>query len=703
MIEYTPDFDELTPSFDNMAESLPDAERGSVDSKAEAAAEYVLSRYSRAKEAKQKEEDRALRAYQNYRGVYQNFSKTEKSQVFVKVTKTKVLAAYGQLVEVLFGNNKFPLSIDPQNLPEGVSESVHLETNPQASGQQSKQITEQKTSSYPEIDLGDNSFDIEMAGPMKDKLSQFADKLVDGPGSTPSSITFHPALAAAKKMEKVIHDQLEQSHANKHLRSVALDMALYGTGIMKGPFAVDQEYPKWDENGEYVPVIKTIPKVDAVSFWNFYPDPDASNMSEAQFVVERHKMSRSDLRALKRRPHFRHNVLEDVISYGENYIRESWESFLSDHNTTSDPERFEVLEYWGLCDRTTLEDEGISIPRELRSFDVLNVNIWVCNGRVLRLVLNPFKPTIIPYHVVPYEINPYSMFGIGIAENMEDTQTLMNGFMRMAVDNAALSGNLVFEVDKSSLEAGQDMELYPGKIWIREEGAPGQAVFAHTIPNVAQQNLMLFDKARVLSDESTGFPSYAHGQTDIQGVGRTASGISMLMNAANGGIRSVVKNVDDYLLAPLGKALFAFNMQFNFDPSIKGDLEVRARGTESLMANEVRSQRLMQFLGVVSNPQLMPFAKLDVILREIAKSLDLDPEKVVNNMADAALQAEIIKQVSVAQPQAPAQAQGQQPNTPSVTDATGSGGGNIGVGMAPQPGEPGFSANGNAGTGDMRG
>ena len=35
-------------------------------------------------------------------------------------------------------------------------------------------------------------------------------------------------------------------------------------------------------------------------------------------------------------------------------------------------------------------------------------------------------------------------------------------------------------------------------------------------------------------------------------------------------------------------------MQFNFDKNAKGDLEV-SRGTESLMANEVRSQRLMQF------------------------------------------------------------------------------------------------------------
>ena len=101
--------------------------------------------------------------------------------------------------------------------------------------------------------------------------------------------------------------------------------------------------------------------------------------------------------------------------------------------------------------------------------------------------------------------------------------------------------------------------------------------------------------------------------------------------------------MDDYLLAPMGKAFFSFNMQFDYDPDIKGDLEVKAQGTESLMANEVRSQRLMQFLQVASNPALAPFAKMDYIIREIAKAMDLDPDKVTNSLQDAVIQSEIFK------------------------------------------------------------
>ena len=198
----------------------------------------------------------------------------------------------------------------------------------------------------------------------------------------------------------------------------------------------------------------------------------------------------------------------------------------------------------------------------------------------------------------------------------------------------------------------------------------------------------------MLADESTGFPSFAHGQTGVMGVGRTASGISMLMNAASGSIKNVIKNVDDYLLKPLGEGLFRFNMQFDFDPKIRGDLEVKARGTESLMANEVRSQRLMQFLQVASNPALAPFAKMDYIIREIAKALELDPDKVTNDMREAALQAELMK--GFQQPQQPQE--GQPPAGADAMDMTGAGGGTIGTGQVPLPQEQGFAGNEQAAT-----
>jgi hypothetical protein len=46
---------------------------------------------------------------------------------------------------------------------------------------------------------------------------------------------------------------------------------------------------------------------------------------------------------------------------------------------------------------------------------------------------------------------------------MQDSQQVMNGHARMAIDNLALSGNLVFDVDETMLVPGQDMKVFPVK------------------------------------------------------------------------------------------------------------------------------------------------------------------------------------------------------------------------------------------------
>ena len=661
---------------------------------------FIENRYKRSKDWRRFDEERWLQSYRNYRGLYGSdvqFTEAERSRVFVKITKTKVLAAYGQITDVLFARQKFPLSIEPTLLPEGVSESVHFDMNPQniPDAAEDEESLIQSPYGFPgdnrDLELGATQATLEekqmQLGPLEDKLSEI-DGLQEGVGLTPSTMTFHPAMVAAKKMEKKIMDQLEESGASKHLRFSAFECSLFGTGILKGPFAVDKEYAKWNDNGEYDPTIKTVPQVSHVSCWDFYPDPDASNMDDATYVIERHKFSKSQLRNLKNRPYFRKDAIDSCVDMGEIYTSEYWEDDLKDYALNDHPERYEILEYWGTIDTALAEEFGLDLPKEFKNVDQIQVNCWICNNFILRLVVNPFKPARIPYYAVPYELNPYSFFGVGLAENMDDTQTLMNGFMRMAVDNAVLSGNLLIEVDETNLVPGQDLQVYPGKVFRRQGGAPGQAIFGTKFPNVSNENMQLFDKARQLSDEATGLPSFSHGQTGVTGTGRTAAGISMLMGAAAGSIKTVIKNFDDYLLRPLGEAFFSFNMQFDFDSEIKGDLEIKARGTESLMANEVRSQRLLQFLQVVANPTLAPFAKFPSIIREIANSMSLDPDKVCNTPEEAARQAKILQQQQPPQPPV-----GQSPQAPGLSpnDLQGGGGGTIGVGGAPTPMEEQFS------------
>jgi hypothetical protein len=62
-------------------------------------------------------------------------------------------------------------------------------------------------------------------------------------------------------------------------------------------------------------------------------------------------------------------------------------------------------------------------------------------------------------------------------------------------------------------------------------------------------------------------------------------------------VKTVVKNLDDFLLRPLGEAFFQWNMQF-FEGGldVKGDLEVRATGTNSLIQKGSKKSTINDFL-----------------------------------------------------------------------------------------------------------
>ena len=680
-------------------------DNGGYESEGNALVGFIRERFQQAETSKIYDEKRWLKAYRNYRGLYgpeTAFRENEKSRVFVKITKTKVLASFGQIIEVLFSQGKFPLGVSPTSVPEDIAQRAHLDPkNPQ-------QPQEELESPYGFPGDGGTIPPGATVNELMKTLNQDYQDLgfKEGPSYT-GSPQIEPARMAAEQMQKLIHDQLEESRAITIMRHVFFEMALMGTGILKGPFTDTKEYHAFssaeDDEGNVERVhatkTKTIPSIEAVSCWDFYPDPNATTIHDCDYVIQRHSYNKSQFEDLADKPMFDREAVMECLKMGPNYQTRGFESSLYDRENiqTIYKNRFEVLEYWGIIDRQTADECGLMYETDS---DNIHVNVWICGNKVLRMVENPFTPTRIPYLVCPYELNPYQFFGIGIPENMEDSQMVMNGHARMAIDNLALAGNLVFDVDETMLVPGQDMKVFPGKIFRRQSGQTGQAVHGLKFPNTAFENLQMFDKFRQLADEATGIPSYSHGATGVQSTTRTASGMSMLMGAAALSIKTVIKNIDDYLLKPLGQSLFYWNMQFNDDaPHILGDLEIKAQGTSSLMQKEVRSQRLMTFMQTAANPALAPFVRWHTCLTEIAKSLDIDPEQLINDPEKAAIYAQIMgmangnqNNTTPAGEQSPMGPTGEVPTGASPTDPTGAGGGNIGTGNVPMPGEAGFTS-----------
>ena len=676
----------------------------------------LTDRYASAQSARDQDETRWLTAYHNYRGLYGRhirFRESEKSRVFVKVTKTKVLAAFGQLVDVVFGGNKFPIGVSETNIPEGIEKHAHLNpsletTPPQMSEETATKLENPFDVGYkgdgrtlkPGATFGSGKF--EVVRPEK-KLN-----MTEGLSPIPEALEVSPAQEAARRMEKLIHDQIEESNGSSELRSALFECALFGTGIIKGPFNFNKTLNRWQEdedgNRNYSPINVRVPRIEFVSIWDFFPDPNATNMDESEYIFHRHRLNRTQLRALGKMPYFDKDQIRECLAMGPNYVEQDYEHELRDEDGSSDygQGQYEVLEYWGVMDAEYAREVGMEIPDDVDDLDEVQVNAWISNGKLLRAVVNPFTPFRVPYQAFPYERNPYSFFGIGVAENMDDSQQIMNGHVRMAIDNLALSGSLVFDVDETALVGGQNMEVYPGKVFKRQAGVPGTAINGIKFPNTSTENMMMFDKFRQLADEQTGIPSYSHGQTGVQSMTRTASGMSMLLGAASLNIKTVIKNLDDFLLKPLGESYFQWNMQFlESRLGVEGDLEVKATGTNSLMQKEVRSQRLTMFLQTVQNPAVAPFIKMNKLISELAYSLDLDPDELMNDPEEAAIMAQIIGMQNGQTTSEETPATGEQqggmgspeavPSEPQELGATGTGGGNIGTGVVPQSGEAEFS------------
>jgi len=660
---------------------------------------HIKSLFEDSENGRRTFEQRWLQAYKNFRGLYDSstqYRDSERSRVFIKITKTKVLAAYGQIIDILFANKKFPIVVESTPVPEGIAEFAKMASPVD-------QVIEDPfgyVGDGREIEPGQTRL-----GPYKNTEAVEGRSRIGEP-------QVEPAAEAARLMEKVIHDQLLDTNAVNVLRHAVFESALLGTGIVKGPFNYYKRVHKWDRdedgNRVYNPDEKVVPRIEHVSCWDFHPDPSATSIEDCEYVIQRHRMNRQQLRNLMNLPYFDSVAIEDTLVKGPNYEDKYYEDTIREDDTEPyyQENRFEVLEYWGTLDAKFADKVGLDLGNQVSALDQVQINAWICGNQVLRCVLNPFTPSRIPYHSFPYEVNPYQLWGVGVAENMEDAQMLMNGHVRMAIDNLALAGNLVFDVDEASLVPGQNFDIFPGKVFRRQSGVTGTAINGLKFPNTAPENIQMYQIARQLSDEETGIPSVMHGQTGVTGTGRTSSGLSMLMNAGAQSVKTVIKNIDDHLLKPLGEAYFQWNMQYNdTSPDIVGDLEIKPRGTAAVMQKEVRSQRLTSLLQTVANPMLAPFIKLPNLVRELAISQDIDPDQLVNDINEAQLYAEVLKGLQNAQqgtgPEGgpsgqPPAGMGGPDSAPSGSppiDNSGVGGGTIGTGDVPVAGQAGFTGN----------
>ena len=610
---------------------------GTQDTEIQSLGSRLSDVFTEYKDARKETENEWLKDLRQFQGMYEpevlarlNESGA-RSKVFVGLTRTKVMAAYSRIVDLLFQHGDSYFGIEPTPIPQ-LDPLKAMQMREQAV----MQITAASGGMAPELneDL--------IAARMSELEEEFleAEQII--------------AKEAAEKMAVEIHDQLIEANAEQKLKEAILESTIFGSGAIKaGTIRIDrvQSYsriqdPTTGQTGFALSQIeKAMPEVESVSIFDLYPDPYCTSLEDCEGLFRRHVLTRSQLRDLADRPGFDGDMIRYLIKHNRqgNHTEEDHEKTrrriagINEYSESSN--RFEVIEYWGEIDGYELEEHGVDIPEGTDLSDYFSSCVWFSGGKVIKVMLNPIQGYRVPYHIFPYERSPHQFWGTGVPRMMRDSQTTMNAATRIWIDNLALSSGPMMEVNTDLLAAGEDpTDIHPWRVFLREGGDGSMAAvrFYQPVANANGLN-QIVELFRRFADETTSLPSYTHGE-QTRSLNKTATGISMLMGAANVALKSTIKNIDDFLLEPMVSALFHFNMEFGTNEKAKGDLKVISRGSTALIQKEVQSQRLLQFLSLVSNPMDAALVDRNQLLRDIAQSLDIDPDEVIKS--EERLQAE---------------------------------------------------------------
>lgn len=191
-----------------------------------------------------------------------------------------------------------------------------------------------------------------------------------------------------------------------------------------------------------------------------------------------------------------------------------------------------------------------------------------------------------------------------------------------------------------------DNVIIPWRVWdVTDEQmmGGGHALQFYSPPMNAEKMLRVFDRFLKIADEQSGVPAYAHGDTNVGGGGRTASGLSMLMAGAARGIRSLVNNIDTTIIIPTVERQYYRCIQKQENVNYICDYIIVAKGSSSLMAKEQQAVRRIELLNNTNNPadlQIIGIEGRKELLRQALKSMDIDITKILPEQSKLEAQAQ---------------------------------------------------------------
>ena len=527
-----------------------------------------------------------------------NISEEVRSSVFVRLTSRYVDAGAAKLGEILLPIDDKAFSLSPTPIPDLIKGKADL-----------SQVVH-------------NGVPLEKE---------------DGPLTVKDLAEEKMALATkkAKAAEKRIYDWMVQCQYPSEMRKVIFDAARVGVGVLKAPYPKIIKGMSMTRNVLQI-TEQIMPAAKWVDVWNIFPDPACGeNIQDGDYIFERDYLSARQLRKLKDLDGYMSSQIDKVLKEGpgKNGVIHSGRP-----EETPNKHRFEVWYYYGSLKREEMERcrQGSTVDIDKEEVYAL---VTLVNDSVIRATINPLDSGAFPYHAVPWQRRPGHWVGVGVSEQVQMPQRMVNAATRALLNNAGKSAGCQFVIDQGGIVPGDGRwTLLPDKIWYKVADAVSDDVrksfTSIVIPNMTPQLMSIVEYAFRLAEESTSIPLITQGQSG-KTTPDTFGAAQLQNNNANQLLRSIGYAFDDYITEPVIRQYYEWLL---LDPTIpedeKGDFHIDAHGSVALVERAIQDQTIMQMAQMAKDPAFGVDPKKWFKL--MAKSKRLDPRELQYSDEDAA-------------------------------------------------------------------
>ncbi|MFC6441052.1 hypothetical protein [Bowmanella sp. JS7-9] len=551
----------------------------------------------------------------------EEIKKTGGSQIYMNLTGAKSRAAKALLTDLFSTSGDRPFSLAPtpiQELPPEIQEEM-ITTALQAVMQYGvpPEVAEQLLMQH--------------EARIKDEMQREGERRME-------------------KMAEYVEDVLIEGGYRQEFEEFLEDLVTYPFAILKGVVYKKKHKVKWvpdPQTGKHVPKVeeKILRTFKRVSPFNFYPSPSTVRIGD-NWDIEKISMTPHELEKMRGMMGYNAKNIALVLNqYRMNGLRE-WvfedgeRERLEGRNDQlhTNYDLIDGLIWTGWIQGKMLQDWGVQQMIE-DPYKEYSVSLTVIGSYTIRAVINPDPTGNPPYTKTCFRNVPNSFAGEALPEILADIQDAANATARALINNMAIGSSPQVAVDISMVPKGQDItNVYPMKVWPYSSkanpqggGRPGVVFFSPEIK--ANELLAVYERFERYADEKSGIPAYSYGSDNAAGAGKTASGLSMLMNAASKTMKDVVRSIDINVIEPLIEAVYHSLM---LDPTvpedIKGDASVHARGSDALMHKEAMTIRMQELLAITNNPvdlQILGLEGRREQLREVFKNTSIPVDRVV--------------------------------------------------------------------------